>query len=103
MPITDSIPQPTGTRPPGLVAVDGRTYPLQAVRLEARAEGGVAGTTLTQTYENPYDEPLEVLYTLPLPADGAVVGYAIHLGPRVIRGEVRKGVPGVAGAHSSVG
>ena len=77
-------------RPAGLVSVDGRTYPLKSARVEARAEGGVAATTFTQTYGNPYQEPLEVLYTLPLPAGGAVIGYTIRLGKRVIRGEVRK-------------
>jgi Ca-activated chloride channel family protein len=78
------------SRPAGLVSVDGRTYPLKSARLEARAEGGVAVTTLIQTYGNPYEEPLEVLYTLPLPASGAVIGYAMRLGNRIIRGEVRK-------------
>ena len=73
-----------------LVSVDGRTYPLKSANLYARAEGGIAATTLTQTYENPYAEALEVLYTLPLPADGAVIGYTIRLGKRMIRGEVRK-------------
>src|SRR6059036_1376677 len=77
-------------RPSGLVSVDGRTYPLKSARLEARAEGGIAATTFTQTYGNPYEEPLEVLYTLPLPASGAVVGYSIRFGKRVIRGEVRR-------------
>jgi Ca-activated chloride channel homolog len=73
-----------------LVSVDGRTYPLKSASINARAEGGIAATTLAQTYENPYAEALEVLYTLPLPADGAVTGYTIRLGNRVIRGEVRK-------------
>src|SRR5438046_9230184 len=77
-------------RPAGLVSVDGRTYPLKSAQLEARAEGGIAATTFTQTYGNPYEEPLEVLYTLPLPASGAVVGSSIRLGKRVIRGEVRR-------------
>src|SRR6266516_1956381 len=77
-------------RPAGLVSVDGRTYPLKSAQLEARAEGGIAATTFTQTYGNPYEEPLEVLYTLPLPASGAVIGYVIRLGKRVIRGEVRR-------------
>jgi Ca-activated chloride channel homolog len=71
-----------------LVSVDGRTYPLKSANLSTRAEGGIAATILTQTYENPYKETLEVLYTLPLPADGAVTGYVIRLGSRVIRGEV---------------
>jgi Ca-activated chloride channel family protein len=78
------------SRPAGLVSVDGRTYPLRSVRLEGRAEGGVAATKLIQEYSNPYEEPLEVLYTLPLPASGAVIAYAIRLGDRIIRGEVRR-------------
>src|SRR5207247_818104 len=78
------------TRPAGLVSVNGQTYPLKAARVEAHAEGGIVATTLTQAYGNPYEEPLEVLYTLPLPANGAVIGYVIRLGKRVIRGEVRR-------------
>jgi Ca-activated chloride channel family protein len=87
---TGTLPRTNSQRAAGLVSVDGRTYPLKSARLEARAEGGVAATTFTQTYSNPYEEPLEVLYTLPLPADGAVTGYTIRLGSRVIRGEVRR-------------
>lgn len=78
------------SRRAGLVSVEGRPFPLRCARLDARAEGGVAFTTFTQTYDNPYKEPLEVLYTLPLPAGGAVTGYSIRLGERIIRGEVRR-------------
>lgn len=83
---------PTLPARPGaaLVTVDGRTYPLDSARLVARAEGGLALTTLAQEFRNPYEEPLEVEYTLPLPADGAVIGYAIRIGERVIRGEIEK-------------
>jgi Ca-activated chloride channel homolog len=73
---------------PALVSVDGRTYPLRSAQIRARAEGGLASSTLNQVFANPYDEPLEVVYTLPLPADGAVIGYTIRIGERVIRGEV---------------
>ena len=72
-----------------LVSVDGRTYPLESARIAARAEGGIALTTLAQTYANPHDEALEVIYTLPLPADGAVLGYTIRIGEKVIRSEVQ--------------
>jgi Ca-activated chloride channel family protein len=72
-----------------LASVDGRTFPLQAASVTATASGGIACSTLIQTYRNPYAEPLEVVYTLPLPADGAVIGYTMRLGERVIRGEVR--------------
>ena len=73
-----------------LVTVEGRAYPLKSARIVARAEGGIAHTTLAQEFSNPHAEPLEVLYTMPLPADGAVVGYTIMMGERVIRGEVEK-------------
>ncbi len=85
-----ALPLTEAVRHAGLVSVDGRTYPLKSAKLEARAEGGIAATIFTQVYENPYSEPLEVLYTLPLPADGAVTGYTIRIGHRIIRGEVRK-------------
>ncbi len=85
----DTLPHPARHRAAGLVTVDGRAFPLRSAALEARADGGVAATVLRQHYQNPYAEPLEVLYTLPLPADGSVTGYTITIGERVIRGEVR--------------
>src|SRR6185295_14427987 len=75
-------------RAPALVSVNGRGYPLRSALLRGRAEGGLAQTTLVQEFSNPYDEPLEVLYTMPLPVDGAVLGYTIRMGDRVIRGEI---------------
>jgi Ca-activated chloride channel family protein len=80
---------PAAPRSTGLISVDGRAYPLESARVAAEASGGIALSTLVQTYRNPYAEPLEVIYTLPLPADGAVIGYTMRLGDRVIRGEVR--------------
>lgn len=74
---------------PALVAVNGRTYPLESAHLVARAEGGMALSTLVQRFANPHDEALEVRYTMPLPADGAVLGYTVRVGERVIRAEVQ--------------
>lgn len=72
----------------GLAAVDGRTFPLESAEIRGRAAGGLAETVLVQRFSNPYAEPLEVLYTMPLPADGAVVGYTMQLGDRRIVGEI---------------
>ncbi len=87
---TASSSQPVAKTPRGLVAVDGRSFPLKSAALRIRAEGGIASTALVQAYDNPYGEPLEVFYTLPLPADGAVIGYSIRLGERIVRGEVER-------------
>ena len=89
MPGMHAMKVPVAPRGAKLVSVDGRTYPLEAARITAEASGGIASSTLVQRYRNPYAEPLEVIYTLPLPADGAVIGYSMRLGERVIRGEVR--------------
>ena len=77
------------TRPAALVSLDGRSYPLESVRLDGRAEGGMASSTLHQRFLNPHEEALEVVYTMPLPADGAVLGYVITVGDRRIEGVIR--------------
>lgn len=71
-----------------LVAVDGRSLPLLQASLTADAKGGLARVTLEQTFRNPYDEPLRVTYSLPLPADGAVSGFAFRVGDERVVGEV---------------
>lgn len=90
--MAQTMPQPTPTpesSPSGqLVATDGRTLPLKATAITATARGGIARVTLTQQFVNPYDEPLEVRYQVPLPADGAVSGFAFQLGDQRIVGEV---------------
>ena len=80
----------SATRSEGLVTVDGRTFPLRSARIEARAEGGLASSTLIQEYANPYVEPLEVFYTMALPADGAVAGYAFTIGECMVTGTIER-------------
>jgi Ca-activated chloride channel homolog len=75
---------------PGLVSVDGKMFPLEKAEIRARAGGGIARTILRQVYRNPHQEPLEAIYTLPLPADGAVIGYCIRVGELLIQGEVER-------------
>src|SRR5438046_5096266 len=71
-----------------LVTVEGRTLPFLGAELSAEARGGVARVVLRQRFRNPGAEPLAVVYTMPLPADAAVSGYAFELGGRTVRGEV---------------
>lgn len=83
-----AIESATAVCRPGLVSVDGRTYPLESAKVTARAEGGIALSRLTQVFANPYEQALEVVYTMPLPADGAVLGYTIRMGEKLIHGVV---------------
>jgi len=75
----------------GCLAVDtaGRVLPLRRTHLAAEAGAGHARVTLEQTFHNPYAEPLDVTYTLPLPADGAVAGYRFTVGEHEVVGEVQ--------------
>ncbi len=71
-----------------LVTTDGRTLPLVASTLRAEAHGGIARLVLEQRFENKFAETLRVTYRMPLPADGAVSGYAFDIGARTITGTV---------------
>ncbi|MEZ4470510.1 MAG: VIT domain-containing protein [bacterium] len=83
---------PVETAPAGgrLVAVDGRPLPLRGAYLAADACAGRCRVVLTQRFANPYAEPLEVTYQVPLPADGAVSGYAFTIGERKVEGRVER-------------
>lgn len=83
--LTPAPYESTGGR---LVATDGRALPLTGASLTADAKAGVVRVTLEQTFRNPYEEPLRVTYKLPLPADGAVSGFAFRIGEERIIGEV---------------
>jgi Ca-activated chloride channel homolog len=73
-----------------LVTTDGRSLPLTGAKLRAEAKGGIARLVLEQTFENRYAETLQVTYRMPLPADGAVSGYAFDIADRTIKGRVDK-------------
>jgi Ca-activated chloride channel family protein len=75
----------------GCLAVDtaGRVLPLRRTHLAAEAGAGHARVTLEQTFHNPHPEPLDVTYTLPLPADGAVAGFRFVVGEHEVVGEVQ--------------
>src|SRR5262245_13142378 len=79
--------QGTGGR---LVASDGKTLPLRGITLSADARGGLARVVLEQRFQNPHAEALRVSYQVPLPFDGAVAGYVVHIGDRRIVGEVER-------------
>ena len=73
-----------------LVTTDGRSLPLVGAKLTGDARGGIARLVLEQRFENRYAETLHVTYRMPLPADGAVSGYAFEIAGAVVSGRVEK-------------
>ncbi|MEZ4339512.1 MAG: PQQ-binding-like beta-propeller repeat protein [Sandaracinaceae bacterium] len=64
-------------------------FPIQSTRVRARVTGFVARVQVTQTFENPYERPVEAEYLFPVPDGAAVSGMTLSSGGRVVRAEVR--------------
>ncbi|WP_375338615.1 VIT domain-containing protein [[Phormidium] sp. ETS-05] len=45
---------------------------------------------VTQTFQNPFPNPLEAIYIFPLPDEAAVDDMEIKIGERIIKGEIKK-------------
>lgn len=65
-------------------------FPLRHTDVRARVSGMSALYTVTQTFDNPYDEPIDAVYVFPLGDGAAVTGYSIAIGERTIAGEIKK-------------
>jgi Ca-activated chloride channel homolog len=83
-------PAPHASNGARLVSFTGKILPLRHITLVCDATGGIARTKLRQHFRNEYRQPLELVYTFPLPADGAVSGYEICAGERLIKGRIER-------------
>ncbi len=64
--------------------------PLQHTAVQIDVSGFVARATVTQKYHNPFDKPIEAVYTFPLPEDAAVDDMQMTIGNRVIKGLIKR-------------
>ncbi len=64
--------------------------PLEHTDVAAQVAGFVASVTVTQTFVNPTDGPIEAVYVFPLPQRAAVYDMRMVIGERVIQGKVHK-------------
>ncbi|MCL1467868.1 VIT domain-containing protein [Argonema galeatum] len=71
---------------------DGRqqVFPLKHTEVKAKVSGNLSRVEVTQTFENPYTEPLEAVYVFPLPDEAAVDDMEIKIGDRIIKGNIKK-------------
>jgi len=66
------------------------TFPLAHTAITARVGGMMAEYEVEQVFENPFDEPIEAVYSFPLGHTGAVHGYQMVIGERTITGEIQR-------------
>lgn len=82
--------QPTG----GLFvqSKDGKpqVFPLKHTEVKAKVSGNLSRVEVTQTFENPFSDPLEAIYVFPLPDEAAVDDMEIKIGDRIIKGNIKK-------------
>ncbi len=91
LPTLEAPSQPEGLG--GLLAlVEGTpvALPLRVVTVRARMVENVARTTVTQTFINDLDLPVEAVHIFPLPEDGAVLAMRLTAGDLTVTAECRK-------------
>jgi Ca-activated chloride channel family protein len=84
------LAEPRRGRDASGAAVAAIMFPLRHTDVKARVSGMSAMYTVTQTFENPYDEPIDAVYVFPLGDEAAVTDYAIVIGERTIAGEIKR-------------
>ena len=63
---------------------------LKHTDVTSQISGNVARVEVTQTFENPFEQPLEAVYVFPLPDTAAVDDMEIQIGDRTIRGDIKR-------------
>ncbi len=66
------------------------TFVLENTEVNAQVSGNLARVEVTQTFKNPFEVPLDAVYTFPLPDQSAVDDLEITLGDRTIKGLIKK-------------
>lgn len=90
-----SIPENQSNRPTGGLFVQSKdgsqqVFPLKHTEVKAKVSGNVSRVEVTQTFENPFTDPLEAVYVFPLPDEAAVDDMEIKIGDRIIKGNIKK-------------
>src|SRR5262245_55992315 len=84
-----------GPAPGALQIIDrggkpGALCPLKHTDVSAEVSGFLARVTVTQQFENPSAEPVEAVYTFPLPSEAAVDRMTMKVGDRVVSGKIKR-------------
>ncbi len=71
-----------------VVGPEGGVCPLEHTNVDVTISGFIARVTLTQRFSNPYEVPIEAVYTFPMSSRGAVDAMTMTIGDRIIKGKI---------------
>ena len=74
---------------PGTLTTPKGICPLKHTAVKVRISGPLGRVTVTQEFENPFQEKIEAVYTFPLPPGAAVDSMTMLVGDRTIRGLIK--------------
>src|SRR5438132_342723 len=74
----------------GALSTERGRLPLKAMEVRARVEGLLAQVSVSQTFVNPFPDPLEATYIFPLPDRAAVTSLRMEVAGRVIEAELKE-------------
>jgi Ca-activated chloride channel homolog len=64
-------------------------FPLRQTEVRAKIAGNLSRVEIIQSFENPFTQALEAIYTFPLPDEAAVDDMEIKIGDRTIKGSIK--------------
>lgn len=64
--------------------------PLKHTAVKAEISGFFASVEVTQTFENPFPQKIEAVYTFPLPENAAVHRMVMKIKERVVKGQIKR-------------
>ncbi|MGE0886936.1 MAG: VIT domain-containing protein [Blastocatellales bacterium] len=68
----------------------GGQCPLKHTEVKTEISGQLARTTVTQEFQNPFDDKIEAVYVFPLPVNAAVDDMTMIVGERTIKGKIKR-------------
>ncbi len=88
--VIDAVARPADDEGLGCLRTERGNLPLEAVDVRAAITGLASLTTITQTFHNPHDVPLEATYIFPLPSRSAVTALRMEADGRVVEGVLKE-------------
>ena len=64
--------------------------PLKHTTVKAEVSGFISRVTVTQEFENPFEDKIEAVYTFPLPQAAAVDDMTMLIGDHIVKGKIMR-------------